>query len=391
MEQTGTVLVVDQDVQVRGLLNYLLRSTESLTVVEAADGPMALGMYWQAAPDLVILDLNLPGLSGRDVLVALKSQGYAGPIIILADKEHQQAAQDTLRLGATDALRKPLREPEVLTVVERALAGARLRQQRDALIDQVQATHEKLEAKTGQLDALYMIGQMATTLPKLDVLFQQVLQCAISVTGADYAMVLMLNEANGQLTLQAGQNLPIALLDRQGETLADEMAEMVISTREMLLADIDLLRQFGTARGIYAAIYAPLVVQHTAFGALMVGNHQRRDSFTVQDEQLMRGLANYAALAVLNVRLTHILTHRTNAMKAAYQQFRARDAEREQHLNAVLTSMHQPLIAIEGELLKISQQMTAGQANKLTSRQLIALSQQVRLLITKVNALTRPK
>jgi DNA-binding response OmpR family regulator len=63
----------------------------------------------QSSPDLIILDLVMPGLSGADFLVALNARGYSGPIIVEAKRGSEAMAIDCFRLGATDYLTKPLR------------------------------------------------------------------------------------------------------------------------------------------------------------------------------------------------------------------------------------------------------------------------------------------
>jgi len=77
----------------------------------------------------------------------------------------------------------------------------------------------------------------------------------------------------------------------------------VITTRETLVADVDTMRQFNA--GVYAAIYTPLVVQTTALGVLIVGNHQHRAQFTPSHEQMVRALANTLAMAVVSLRLSN--------------------------------------------------------------------------------------
>jgi DNA-binding response OmpR family regulator len=78
-----TVLIVDQDAEMRTVLRDTVLAAQNFRVIEAQDGPAALSVFLRAQPDLVILALELPGLSGRDMLVALKSQGIVAPIVIM--------------------------------------------------------------------------------------------------------------------------------------------------------------------------------------------------------------------------------------------------------------------------------------------------------------------
>jgi DNA-binding response OmpR family regulator len=384
-----TVLIVEQDSETRALVREIVLAAHNFRVIEAQDGPTALSVFLRVQPDLVLLALQLPGLSGRDMLVALKSQGYRGPLIVIAEADSSHSAIDAFRLGATDFITKPLREPEVLAAVDRSMATVRLRRERDSLADRLQFIHDELEGRERELDALREIGQAVTALDKLDTLMQHVLESAVTLTGADYAALLLRDEKSSQLRLHAGQNLPIFLADRQGEALTDELADLVMTTRDTLVADYDMLRQFNTGKGLYAAIYAPLAVQTAAVGVLVVGNHQHRADIPESSEQLVRALANYLAMAVVSLRLSQLLDRRSNAMKAAYHELRDRDAQRNQRLQAVLASLHRPLTTIEMEVIRVSKQVSGGQHPRETSQALIALSQQIRQLISNVTALAQ--
>ena len=72
-------------------------------------------------PDLIIADLNLPGLSAKDLLVALAAQGVNTPLLVIANKGQEQEIIQAFRLGAADYLLWPARDAEVLSVVERVL------------------------------------------------------------------------------------------------------------------------------------------------------------------------------------------------------------------------------------------------------------------------------
>jgi len=70
-----TVLIAEQDAEVRANVRDIVLVAQNFRVIEASDGPAALSVFLRTQPNLVILSLELPGLSGRDMLVALKSQG----------------------------------------------------------------------------------------------------------------------------------------------------------------------------------------------------------------------------------------------------------------------------------------------------------------------------
>ena len=387
-EQYDTILIVDDDPSVRDLLREQVFAAKHFRVFEAKDGPDALLMLQQHTPDLVVLDLQLPGLSGHDMLVAFTSQGYRGPLIAVDSSQTARSVIEAFRLGATDFVTKPLREAEMLAAVERGLGAVRLRRQRDALIVQLQGANRELEAHVRELTTLYEIGDSVTAMRELAHVFEHVLDGAISLTGADHALLLLRDDKSGKLVLRAGRNLRLSMLDRLGEPVEDQLANLVMTSREALILSGDGLRRFAVGKDLYAVAYVPLTVQRTAIGALAVGNHQTPASFHEDHGRLLRSLANYAAIAIVSVRLSSLLEQRSRAVEDAYHELRARDAQRARQLQIVLSRLHQPLITIEAELIKLAQS-ASNSGDRDSSRSLSSLGQQVRQLITQVTSLGR--
>lgn len=385
-EQPDTILIVDDDPETRTLLREQVFSSPGFKVLEANAAPEALQVLRQRTPDLIILDSELPELRGRDMLVALRSLGYRGPLIILAESYSQYAAVEVFRLGATDYVTKPVREAEILAAVERGLGDARLRRQRDALVVRLQATNQQLERRVKELTTLHDIGQATTALQNLDALFRRVLESASALTGSDLAFLLLREEKSGQLVLRAGQNLPLAMLDRMGEIIQDSLAEMVLSSHETLLMGGDDLHRFATIKGLYAVIYVPLMAQKTVIGVLAVANYQTKTTFSGYHGHLMRMLASYLSIAIISTRLSYLLEQRSNTVKEVVQEFRERDAQRARHLQTVLAGVHQPLISFEAELTRLAQ-ITDARNIKQTRQRLTLIGQRVRQLITYVAAL----
>ncbi len=111
-ERKSDVLVVDDEPQIRRLLNFSL-DEGGYSVREAGDGRMALGEIALRKPDVIILDLRLPDISGIEVLHALRAICDA-PVLILsvvADEDNKVAALDE---GADDYLTKPFGSRELL-------------------------------------------------------------------------------------------------------------------------------------------------------------------------------------------------------------------------------------------------------------------------------------
>ncbi|MGN6608117.1 MAG: response regulator transcription factor [Jatrophihabitans sp.] len=115
-----SLLVIDDDSRVRTVVRWQLEA-EGCTVHEAADGNAA----WQAIvdhrPDLVVLDLSLPGVSGLDLLRRLREAGDRTPVVVLSGRSGEGDRILGLDLGADDYLVKPFSPGELAARVRSVL------------------------------------------------------------------------------------------------------------------------------------------------------------------------------------------------------------------------------------------------------------------------------
>ena len=104
------VLLVDDEDQLRRVMKDLLER-EGYTVAEARDGVQALDQVDKFGPDVVVLDLNIPGLDGYGVLSHLRSRPATAnvPVIVLTAKGDEDNEVRVFELGADDFLTKPFR------------------------------------------------------------------------------------------------------------------------------------------------------------------------------------------------------------------------------------------------------------------------------------------
>src|SRR5579871_6620008 len=325
-KQLDKILIVDDDPEVRSLLREQVLDSRRYEVIEAQDGAEGLSKVNAHNPDLIILDLVMPGLRGADFLVALKSHGFAGPVIVSTKRGSEAQAIDCFRLGATDYLTKPLREAEALRIIEHGLEEVRLRRERKDLLERLQETNKQLENRLKTLTTLSGIGKSVASMVNLEQLFERVLDAAVTMTQADHATLLLRDEESQRLMLRAGKNLPLVMQEKLGEAVNDAIANLVMTSGEPLSAMGDGLKQFKMSSDIQAVIYAPMTIQSKAIGVLTVGNHRKRRGFDENLSSALEMLAGYAAIAIANARLFSALEKRARNMERAYEELTARNA-----------------------------------------------------------------
>jgi putative two-component system response regulator len=142
------VLVVEDDASNRALLDALLRR-EGYEVVTAATGPEGLRAARDEAPEVVLLDIEMPGMNGLDVCRALRSDPdtVALPIILLTGRSETRDVVAGLDAGADDFLRKPYERAELLARIRSVLRLAEAMAEVDGAHGVIVALANAVEAK----------------------------------------------------------------------------------------------------------------------------------------------------------------------------------------------------------------------------------------------------
>ena len=123
-EGSGTqILIVEDHPTMREAMRMVLEH-EGFAIREAADGAAALSMVRQQQPDLVFLDLNIPGTNGADVLRELKGDPETRDVrVIIVTATGEEGREQVISLGADEYFTKPFSPLALLRTVDRVLAG----------------------------------------------------------------------------------------------------------------------------------------------------------------------------------------------------------------------------------------------------------------------------
>ena len=111
------VLIVEDEQSIVDILSFNL-TKEGYDTLEALDGPTGLQLALEQNPDLVLLDLMLPGMSGFDVCRKIRQAGSLVPIVMLTAREEEDDKVLGLELGADDYITKPFKNRELMARVK---------------------------------------------------------------------------------------------------------------------------------------------------------------------------------------------------------------------------------------------------------------------------------
>ncbi len=182
-EPSANILIVDDEEQIRRALNSIF-TARKYGVRLAANGEEALNLAIARTPDLVILDLTMPGMSGLEVCRELRTW-YNGPILILSVRGGEADKVAALDLGADDYLTKPFATNELLARVRALLRRAAMRVAPPPIIhageleinlSQRQVTHhgEPVALTPTEYDILAYLVQNANCVVTTPMLLEQV-------------------------------------------------------------------------------------------------------------------------------------------------------------------------------------------------------------------------
>jgi two-component system nitrogen regulation response regulator NtrX len=213
-----TILIIDDEEGIRTSLAGVLED-EGYTVRLAADGEEGLAMAREEMPDLVLLDIWMPGMDGLDVLQRLKTVYPGLTVVMISGHGTIETAVRSTRMGAQDFIEKPLSLEKVLLTISNALELGRLRQENDSLRGMI---HPETE----------LVGET----PSMAVLREQ-----IALVAASSAPVLISGE-NG-----TGKELVASLLHCGSDRRERPLIQVNCASMPEELLEIELFgQQWGT-------------------------------------------------------------------------------------------------------------------------------------------------
>lgn len=281
------------------------------------DGSSAIQQIFQFQPDILIINLNLPGLSGKDVLVALTSQGISIPAIVIAQKGQESAILQAFRTGASDYLLLPVREAEVLACVERAQKQVQEKHTREALSMQIKQTNAELQRKVHEMSTIYSIGRSVISITDQNILFGKIIEAGLSATEADMGWLSLKNDRNNSFLLAAQRNLPASLAEKIGQPIEDGLGSLVSMSLEPLSIHGTALEKFKVAVLGKSAMVVPIKVKNQAIGLITLIRKAEKP-FSTSDHALAGAIADYASISLVNARLFRALSN--NAESARKQE-----------------------------------------------------------------------
>ena len=311
------VLVVDDEPSVVEVFREFL-SEQGYGLTLAASGEEAVRRLPECRPDIILTDLNLPGVSGLEVMRSAKSIDPEVCVVVVTGYASASTAIDALRQGAYDYVTKPFDLGDVLQIVERGLANRRLkvlnrelleelRQKNEILRQHEHELRERVRVATLQMTSLYEVGNEISANLELEPRLAVICDRAATLSASHAALVYLRREQNDSFWPAWARGVPIAAGEESDACFVSGQGFLGRSVRDQVPVRVDYpgpsepLTLPGVAGGFQNALAVPLVAENQVIGVLCVVD--KASGFTADDEGFLALFASQAAIAVRNSQL----------------------------------------------------------------------------------------
>ena len=347
------ILLVESNPEISDLIARQALKPLGYQVWVAGDATLAIQEAIRISPDVIVVNLNLPGLSGKDLLVALTSQGVETPVIVIAEKGMEGDVIQAFRLGASDYLAWPVRETEVVSAVERALGQVRSRHERERLSQQLEKTNIELQRRVRELTTIFGIGKAVTSVTDQRTLFNKLVDGAVFVAEADKGWLLLRRGENKAYILSACKNMPKSIVAKIGEFWDDGISSLVALSGESLSIHGNPLKRFKVAQLGRSALVVPVKAQKEVVGLLVVIREAVK-AFSPSNQTMLEAVADYASISLMNARLFDALEKRARSLQNAVEGSRESERIKSEILSNVSQELRTPLTSMEHQVDMLS-------------------------------------
>jgi signal transduction histidine kinase/DNA-binding response OmpR family regulator len=327
-DQPACVLIVDDERHNRELLELMLKP-EGFLILSATSGEEALALIARQPPDLILLDVMMPGMNGYDVAAKIKGDAATKniPVIMLTALDDRNARMLGLNAGAEDFLTKPVDRAELSVRVRNLLRmkayGDKLRRALDALesvnsqldrrTKEIASAQTHADAATARLARLQKITAALSSTVTQDEVAESVLREAILALECDAGAVVVAAAPGEPLGLlrESGWLDPLMRSFKHQEPprsigpyaeSVEKRHPIYLESFEAMVSRYPAFENVSKGRSRGAWIFLPLEIGGHAVGALAFGFAGPR-KFSLLDRHFADTVSRYCAQALDRVRL----------------------------------------------------------------------------------------
>ncbi len=336
------VLIVDDEDLLRENLALVISSFEGCQPFKARNGYEALDLLNKYPIDVVLLDINMPGLGGLEVLKLIRRSHFETPVILMTSYPSLEITVEALRNGAVDFLIKPFTAKQL----EQALK--KIREKKDLPKDsEYQQLLNLLKQKTREQTLLFTVSDRLTSSASLQELYREIINLSREFTSSEEAVFYLLDLERQRLLPEVWEGF------RESPSEIDFFDDNPVS--KCLREGLPYL--LPSLNGEKALLSVPFIIKQENLGALVLcraQNYTQDDLFAVN---LI--LERAAPLAENFILYESILLNLHDALRALVKTLEAKDPYTKEHSErvteiALLIGREMGLSSEELESLKVA-------------------------------------
>jgi signal transduction histidine kinase/CheY-like chemotaxis protein len=261
----------------------------------------------EGEPDLVMLDYNLPEMTGLDILRWMAQESISTPVVLMTGYGSELSAIEAFRLGAKDYLIKPFTIDEIVETIDHALVETRLLHDKKELAEQLRRVKVETSRQHQEMETLFNIGKAISSLLSVNKVLERVLEAAADLANAESSMIWLSDEEVNESYVQEYNRQHTAVTETAvtQDIAEDKLVKEVMREGQPIRESVFTGEGIRLQTGLYAraVLYVPLKLRGLTMGVLGVTNTVALRSFSRRDEFLLTFLADYAAIALENARV----------------------------------------------------------------------------------------
>jgi len=307
------ILVVANDPAELDIITRQALAAAGFATSTATDFSTAMEAVAAFRPDAMILDVKLAGMNASDLMMALSTQGIELPVIALAPKGEEARVIQAFRVGAVDYLLWPAREPEIISVVERALKELRVRREREQLA-------LLLQQRVQDLTTISHMGKTVTSTTNLPDLFNKIMQAAVQSSQSDSGWLCILEEKGKEFNLVSCHNLPDTISGKIGQSWNDGISQQAVKSGKIVQICGDELRRHPISVFGHSIFVLPIIARQQVIGMLTLMRKEPKP-YSDSDLRILEALGDYAAISLANSYLFQANEERARSLHYSIESF----------------------------------------------------------------------
>ncbi len=295
--QNHTILVVEDNPANLWVISDFLKLS-GFQVLAADDGESALKKAQYVRPDLVLLDVSMPGMDGYETCRRLKAMDIIKdiPVLFMSARAKAEDKVKGFELGAVDFLSKPIQNEEILARVTTHL--------------RIRDLTRSLQKQNMHLEASGEVGRQVTSILEVDMLLIEVVRRVQPKFDYYFVSIWLLNESKDALVLKAGAGRKGMKTPKLGDCIPLDLANSIVSWvsrtgQSYLTYDVKNDSRYLAAEMLpntRSEVAFPLRISGQVIGVLDIQSDHMA-TFKLEDGTILQGLANQIAVAFRNAQL----------------------------------------------------------------------------------------